>query len=164
MEWFALYVKSRHEFFTNGELQKKGIQTFLPAVKKMSQWSDRKKLIDFPLFPGYLFFRVLRDNNIFFTVLNTKGAVKIISGEEGHPIPVPVAEIDSLKLLIESGQEIDIYPNLKEGLRVRIAKGPLTGAEGILGKKEEQYMFLVNVELLGRSIGVTIHADCLESI
>lgn len=163
MEWFALYVKSRHEFVTNNELQKKGIETFLPSIKKSRQWKDRRKLIDFPLFPGYVFFHIYPENDGFLNVLKTRGAVKIVSAEKGHPTPIPPVEIDSLKLLIESGERFDVYPNLKEGERVRVSKGPLKGAEGILKKKEEQYMFLVNIELLGRSVGVKIHADCIES-
>lgn len=164
MDWYALYVKSRHEFVTNSELNKKGIETFLPSIKKSRQWKDRRKFIDFPLFPGYLFVHIYPENDNFINVLKTRGAVKIISTEKNRPAPVPSVEIYSLKLLIESGKEFDVYPNLKEGAWIRVAKGPLKGAEGILKKKEEQYMFLINVELLGRSVGMKIHADCIESI
>lgn len=163
MEWFALYVKSRHEFITNGELQKKGIETFLPSVRISRQWKDRKKLIDFPLFPGYLFVHRSSSPEELIKVLKTKGAVTFISLEPGHPTPVPREEISSLRLLIESGKELDIYPHLKEGTWVRVKRGTLKGAEGILKMKEDQYMFLVNIRLLGRSVGVKIHADDIES-
>jgi len=163
MEWFALHVKSRHEFVTNGELMKKGIETFLPSIKKWRQWKDRKKLIDFPLFPGYLFVHSYPNPEEFINVLKTKGAVTFISLESGNPTPVPSEEISSLKLLIENGKELDIYPHLKEGTWVRVKRGALKGAEGILKMKEDQYMFLINVRLLGRSVGVTIHADDIES-
>ncbi|MEJ2685564.1 MAG: hypothetical protein P8Z71_14370, partial [Candidatus Sulfobium sp.] len=72
-------------------------------------------------------------------------------------------EISSLKLLVESGEDFDIYPHLREGERVRVIKGPLAGAEGVLDVKSDQYRFLVNVELLGRSIGVNIYADDIEA-
>jgi len=163
MDWFALYVKSRHEFVTNSELNKKGIETFLPSVKKWRQWKDRKKLIDFPIFPGYLFVHVYPNPETFVDVLKTRGAVTLISSESGYPTPVLPEEIQSLKLLIESGNELDIYPYLKEGTWIRVKRGPLKGAEGILSKKEEQYMFLVNIKLLGRSVGMMIHADDIES-
>jgi transcription antitermination factor NusG len=71
-------------------------------------------------------------------------------------------EIGSLRILLQSGTDFDVYPNLKEGTRVRVRRGPLQGAEGILAKKEAEYTFLVNLELLGRSIGVKIYADDLE--
>jgi transcription antitermination factor NusG len=163
MEWFALYVKSRHEFITNSELKKKGINTFLPSVKRWRQWKDRKKLIDFPLFPGYLFVHVYPHPEDFFNVLRTKGAINLVSSEAGYPTPVKSEEIDSLRLLIESGKELDIFPSLKEGTRVRVRRGPLKGAEGILRKKEDQYIFVVDLKLLGRSVGVRIYADDIES-
>ena len=161
--WYALYVKSRHEFVTQSELTRKGINTFLPSVKKISQWKDRKKIIESPLFPGYIFFYIQPEKG-FINVLKTKGAVNIISSEPGHPSAVPSEEINSLMLLIKSGQELDIYPHLKEGTGVRIKKGPLSGAEGTLNRKFDQYMFLVNIELLGRSVGIKIYADDVEAI
>jgi len=163
MEWFALYVKSRHEFVTNGELQKKGIETFLPSVKKYRQWKDRRRLVDFPLFPGYLFVYIYPNQEKFINVLKTRGAVTLVSLESGRPTPVAPEEITSLRRLIGSGEELDIYHHLKEGTWVRVRRGPLTGAEGVLEKKEEHYMFLVNIKLLGKSVGVVIHADDIEN-
>ncbi len=162
--WYALYVKSRYEFVTRGELSKKGIETFLPVAKKLSRWKDRKKWIEFPLFPGYLFVYIPSSNDSFLTILKTRGAVQILSLGSGGPTPVPSEEINSLRLLIESGKEFDVYPNLKEGDRVRVKRGPLTGAEGTLKVKNDQYMFLVSIELLGRGIGVTICADDIEAV
>ncbi|MGQ9570933.1 MAG: UpxY family transcription antiterminator [Thermodesulfovibrionales bacterium] len=164
MEWFALYVKSRHEFFTNSELNKKGIDTFLPSVKRCRQWKDRRKLVDFPLFPGYLFVHIYPHPKEFFNVLKTRGAVNLVSSESGCPTPIAPEEISSLRLLLESGKEFDVFPYLKEGTKVRVRRGPLKGAEGVLRKKEDQYIFVVDLKLLGRSVGVRIYADDIESI
>ncbi len=164
MEWFALYVKARHEFFTGHELQRKGVETFLPTVKKWRQWKDRKKLIHFPLFPGYLFVYISPDPERFLDVLKTKGSVTLISAELGRPTPVPLEEINSLKLLIDSGIKLDIYPCLNAGTWVRVRRGLFQGAEGVLQEKGDHCLFLVNIKLLGRSIGVKIHADDIENI
>jgi len=163
LNWYAIYVKSRHEFVTEGELRRKGIETYLPSVKRLSRWKDRKKFIDFPLFSGYLFVHVQQRPEEFLNVLRTRGVVTLLSSEPGYPTPVPSEEIGSLRLLVESGKELDIYPDLKEGTRVRVKKGPLKSAEGILKKKEDQYIFLVNIELMGRSVGVKIYADEVEA-
>ncbi|MEW6109832.1 MAG: UpxY family transcription antiterminator [Nitrospirota bacterium] len=160
--WYALYVKSRHEFTTMDELKRKGINTFLPFVKRLRQWKDRKKFIDFPLFPGYLFVSVRPNPEEFINVLKTRGAVSLVTGEPGHPVPVSEEEINSLKILIDSGEDLDIYPELKEGAGVRVKKGPLKGAVGKLAKKEERHIFLVNIDILGRSVGVKIFADDIE--
>src|SRR4030042_5124816 len=156
MEWFALYVKSRHEFFTDLELRRKGGETFLPTVKKWRQWKDRKKLIHFPLFPGYLFVYISPDPERFLDVLKTKGSVTLLSAESGRPTPVLLEEINSLKLLIDSGTKVDIYPCLNEGTRVRVRRGLFQGAEGVLQEKGDHCLFLVNIKLLGRSVGVKI--------
>ena len=163
LNWYALYVKSRHEFFTRDELIKKGIDTFLPSVIKLRQWKDRRKHVECPFFPGYLFVCISPYPEDFLKVLKTRGAVTFVSLEPGQPTPVQPEEISSLKILIESGEELDIYSHLKEGTKVRVRRGPLKGAEGVLKKREDRYIFNVNVDLLGRSVGVKIYADDIEA-
>jgi len=161
--WYALYVKSRHEFVTQGELSRKEITSFLPSVKRIRRWKDRNKLVQFPLFPGYLFVYIKGRPDEYTNVLKARGAVHLLSTETGCPTPVSSEEINSLKIMIESGQAIDIYPSLKKGTPVRIKRGPLAGAEGIISSKLDQYIFAVNIDMLGRSIGVHISADDIES-
>jgi transcription termination/antitermination protein NusG len=163
-DWFVLFVRSKHEFVVEKELSKKNIETFLPTVQKFRQWTDRKKLINFPLFPGYLFVHMNPCPEEFSKVLKTSGSVKLISSEIGNPTPVPTEEILSLKILIENTRHFDIYPYLKEGSRIRIKKGPLKGVEGFLKIKESQYICIINIEILGRSIGVKVYADDLEAL
>ncbi|MCE5311705.1 MAG: UpxY family transcription antiterminator [Nitrospiraceae bacterium] len=162
--WLALRVKSRHEFITNAELQKKGISTFLPTVTKLRQWKDRKKLVEFPLFTGYVFVHAPSDPESRVRVLKTRGAVNLISAAGGEPAVVSDDEISALKLVIESGQQLDIYPHLHEGDRIRVSKGVLKGAEGVLLSKESNHIFVVNVEILSRSVGVKILADEIEKV
>ena len=161
--WYVLYVKSRHEFVANNELMKKEVETFLPALKSLRQWKDRKRWVEFPLFPGYLFVNIHPQPESIVSVLRTRGAITLLSAQPGHPSPVPNEEISSLQLLLDSGRDLDIYPELKEGTRVRVKRGPLQGAEGTLEKKHDQYIFLINIELLGRSIGVKMYADDIEA-
>lgn len=163
MNWYALYVKSRHEFVAQSELSKKNIETFLPAVRRLRQWKDRKKWLDFPLFPGYLFINVQPSPEYFLNALKTRGVISLVSTYPGCPTEVSPEEIYSLKLLVSSGKDIDIYPHIKEGTKVRVKKGPLSGAEGTLSIKQDQHIFLVNIDLLGRSIGVKIYAEDIEA-
>jgi transcriptional antiterminator NusG len=162
--WYALCVKSRHEFIAFSGLIRKEIETFLPSTKRFRQWRDRRKLVEFPLFPGYMFVHIQPNPEEFLNVLKSGGVVSFVSLTPGHPTPVPFSEITSLKLVVESGKELNIYSSLKEGSLVRVKMGPLKGAEGILTQKDNQYMFSVNIKLLGRSIGVKVHADDLELV
>jgi transcription antitermination factor NusG len=161
--WYVLYVKSRHEFVANNQLEKKDIETFLPAVRKLMQWKDRRKWVDFPLFPGYLFIHIPPHPESIMSVLKTKGAIQLLSTAPGLPTPVSPEEVSSLQTLVGSGMDIDIYPQLKAGARVRVKRGPLQGAEGTLERRQDQYMFLVNIELLGRSVGVKMYAGDIEA-
>ena len=163
-DWYAIYVKSRHEFVVQDQLFKKEIETFLPAVTRLRQWKDRKKQINFPLFPGYLFVNIQPSPEQILSVLKTKGVINFVSAEPGYPTAVPPEEINSLKLLIESGKPIDVFSHIKEGSRIRVIRGPLSGAEGTLQKKGDQYMFVVNIDILSRSVGVKIHAEDIEAI
>ncbi len=163
LRWYALYCKSRHEFVTHDELRRTGIEAYLPSVQRLRQWKDRKKSVGFPLFAGYVFIRVAPSAESFLNVLKTRGAVTLLSLVPGSPTPVSDEEINSLRILLESGGEFDIYPNLQEGVHVRIKGGPLRGAAGVVKQKGAHYTVLVNIDILGRSIGVSLCADDIEA-
>jgi len=162
--WYALRVRSRHEFVTRDELAKKGVDTFLPAATKLRRWKDRKKNVDFPLFPGYLFVSVAPRPEEFLKALKTRGAVNFVALEAGQPAPVAEEEIQSLRIILQCKGEFDIYPELKQGTRVSVMSGPLKGAEGVIIGKEERFVFVVNIEILGRSIGTRISAEDIEPV
>ena len=163
LPWYVVYVKSRHEFIAYADLVRRGIVAFLPSVIKCSQWKDRKKRIAFPLFPGYVFVQLPPQAGTQLTVLQARGVVAFIALGQGKPAPVAPEEITALRLMVESGKEIDLYPDMKTGTRVRIKSGPLKNAEGIVSKREHAYAFHVNIELLGRSVAVAINAQDLEA-
>lgn len=164
MKWFALYVKSRYEYITNVELRKKRIETFLPTVLRLRQWKDRKKEVEFPLFPGYIFVHIPANPEEYLKVLKTRGAVSFVALVSGVPSAVSYEELQSLRILLESGDQFDIYPSLVRGKTVQVRRGPLRGAQGIIGKKEDEYMFIVNIDLLGRSVSVKVCGDDLDEI
>lgn len=163
-DWYALRVRSRSEFATAGELCRKGIEHYLAFVTRIRQWKDRKKKIDFPLFPGYLFVHVPRRADAFLNVVQTKGAVSLVALEPGHPTPVDSEEIASLRLLLESGEPFDLYPVLQTGTPVRIKRGALSGAVGVLARRSDENHFAVNVDILGRSVGLKICAEDVEQL
>jgi transcription antitermination factor NusG len=160
--WYALWVKSRHEFATAEELTRKSIENFVPSVARTRQWKDRKKIVDFPLFPGYLFVHIVPEPALFLDVVKTRGSVGFVSLEPGHPTSIAAEDIVSLKAMLACGEPIDVFPTFKEGMTVRVKRGPLCGAFGLLIKKEEHLIFLINFDILGRSVGLKIHAEDVE--
>jgi transcription termination/antitermination protein NusG len=162
--WFALHVKPRHEFLVQTDLAKHGTEVYLPAVNKLSQWKDRKKRVDFPLFPGYLFARVHPVSDDFLGLVKTRGVMRILSTVPGHPTPVPDVQISALKTLLTSDKELDIHPELQAGKAVRIKKGPFESVEGVVSKKGEQFLLHVNIAMLGRCVTVKMFADDVELV
>lgn len=160
--WFALHVKPRHEFLVQGDLARNGMEVYLPVVNKLSQWKDRKKLVDFPLFPGYLFSRVLPVSDHFLELVKTRGVVRILSAVPGRPTPVPEREISALKALLASEKELDIHPELQAGKVVRIKSGVFEDVTGVISKRGEQFFLHVNITMLGRCVTVKVFAGDVE--
>ena len=162
--WYAVHVKSRHEFRVYERLTGAGIITFLPSMKRLSKWKDRNKLIEFPLFPGYLFVQTDSIHTVRMTILKTKSVVRILDAVAGEPEPVPEEQILSLMKIIHAGVHLDPYPYLQEGQRIRIKRGPLAGVEGILVEKSGLHRLVLSVDILCQSTAVTIQASDVEKV
>ena len=160
--WYAVYVRSRHEFKVLDRLAESGIEVFLPVVERLNRWKDRKKLVSFPLFSGYLFVHIHSDNTL--PVLKTNGVIRLLGVIPGKPQPVPEEQIVSLKRLIESKEEIDPYPYLKEGQQVRIKKGPLSGVEGVLVERAGKHLLVLSVDILRQGVSLKIEASDVERV
>lgn len=162
--WYALHVKSRHEFQVVERLTGAGIDAFLPSWKKNSTWKDRNKIIQLPLFPGYLFVHTDNNHTARITILKIKGVVRLLGTLPGQPEPVPVEQVSSLKKIIDAGINLDPFPYLREGQRVRIIRGPLVGIEGILVQKPNQHCLVLSVDIISQSTAVTIEAGDVEAV
>jgi transcription antitermination factor NusG len=155
-QWFAIWVRSRHEQVVREQLERKRFDAFLPTITRWSRWKDRKKKIDWPLFPGYCFARF--DPNDSLPILKCAGVVNIVSFE-GKPAAIPEYELDSIRLLIGSELQYDPCPMIKEGMMVEVRSGPLKGVIGRLMRKDSSKARLVlSVDLIGQAVSVEVDA------
>jgi len=159
-EWYAIYTRSRHEKIVDNDLTDKGVETFLPLREFVSQWKDRKKKIESPLFPGYLFTHINLVED-FRRIITTRGVVKIV-GTNGTPVPIPKEQIDSVKALLKSSLKYDPYPYFSEGMEVLIISGPLQGVVGKVVEKRGKYRLLLSIDLIKRSVLVEVDAKDVE--
>src|SRR5258708_7214635 len=127
--WFALKVRSNFEAKSANSLRQRGYLEFSPSYQAPSYWSDRVKMVQRPLFPGYVFCRC--DPQHWLPVLQTPGVVQVVSFG-GKPAPVDPAEIESLRTLVNSPEPLFPRAFLSVGRRVRIERGSLAGVEGIV--------------------------------
>jgi transcription termination/antitermination protein NusG len=159
--WHALYVASRQEKKVFERLQQNNIETYLPIIKTMRQWSDRKKMVELPLLNGYIFVRTNAIEND--KVVQTLGVVNFVRAE-GKIAIVRDIEIERLKQLIELGYQMEangIQHNYKEGDKVKITSGALKNIEGFVVENKEGRHIDVLLESIGQSIRVKLPEEIL---
>jgi transcription antitermination factor NusG len=161
LHWYAVRTKSRHEKLVRDQLDKQGIEPLLPTVKRLSQWKDRKKEIEVPLFSGYCFVRFSQREKA--PVQKIVGVVEIV-GSGSRPEPIPEKEIDALRCLMTSVLPYDPHPYLHEGMKVEVVRGPLRGAHGILLRKEKRHRLVIGVRLIQQAAAVEIDVNDVMAV
>ena len=160
--WYVLYTRSRYEKLANQELVRKGISTFLPLRRVTRHWSDRRKIIEEPLFRGYLFVHIpIRER---LAVLKTSGVVGFVGKPKLNPVKIPEQEILFVRRLVEQEIQIDPFPYLKNGNRVYIRSGPFKGIEGFIIRKDKHCRLVISLNLLRQSLSIQVDAACVEPI
>jgi transcription termination/antitermination protein NusG len=153
--WYAIWTRSRHEQVVREQLERKGVQAFLPTIPRWSRWKDRKKKIDWPLFPGYCFARF--DTRERLPILKCTGVVSIVSFD-GEIAAIPDYEIDGIRRLVESDLQYDPCPLIREGMMVEVVHGPLKGVVGRLIRKGAHARLILAVDLIGQAVSVEVDA------
>jgi len=159
--WFALQVRTKHEAGIAEFLRGRGYNPFLPVYRSRKAWSDRIKVVDAPLFPGYMFCRVNIEDRM--PILTAPGVIRIV-GYNRVPVSVDEAEIQSLQTLATSDLPHQPWPFLRLGEQFQIESGPLQGLKGILIEVRGTHRLVLSVMLLQRSVGVEIDAAFLKLV
>ncbi len=160
--WYALYSRARNEKKLHLLLAKQSIESFLPLVRTLKQWSDRKKWVEEPMIRSYVFVRITERE--YFTVLNTPGAVRYVFFE-GRPAEIPNWQIEALKKAVEVGKDFEISnEQFDPGDRILIAKGPFRGIEGELVEAKGKRKVVVRIEHTGYNLLLTIPPGYLKNI
>jgi transcription antitermination factor NusG len=156
--WVAVVVRLRAERRVQTGLDHAGLETFVPWHGVRRRWSDRVKVIEQNLFPGYLFCRSTFDQRL--TVMRQPGVECVVSFNHA-PAFIPDDEIAALRRAVGSGLPLGPWPFLKAGQRVRIERGILAGIEGTLVRDSETWRIAVSVNALQRSIAVEVDRDMI---
>lgn len=159
--WFALRLRSNYERVAAAHLTERGYDHFAPSYKVERRWSDRTKLMDRYLFPGYLFCRF--DPGDRLPVLTTPGVVSVV-GFGNAPEQIPETEIERVRWMVDSGLLVTPHPYVRVGQAVLIERGPLTGLEGILVEVKGKTRLVVSVNLLQRSVSAEVDRHSIRPI
>ena len=161
IKWYAAYTCANHEKRVREQLELRGVDSFLPLYETMRRWKDRRMRLQLPLFPGYVFARMVLQDRL--QVLQVPGVVRLV-GFNGRPAALPDEEIEGLRKGLTSGVVAEPHPFLTVGRRVRIKSGPLAGREGVLLRKKGSFRVVLSIELIFRSVVVDVAEGNLESI
>jgi transcription termination/antitermination protein NusG len=161
--WYALHTRSRFENVVLDGLGRKEVEAFLPKITIQSRRVDRKKMIQVPLFPGYLFVKTSLDPFEHLEIVKTVGVVTIVGNLQG-PIAIPVESIESLRIMVLSTQEILSGLKYKHGDLVRVVSGPFAGVWGEFVRYRGKGRVVVNIAALGQNAAVDVSKDDIEMI
>ena len=159
--WFAILVRTGREKTANLLLENAGYECLLPVSKSTRHWTDRTKVIELPLFPGYLFCRMNPHNRL--TVLMTPGVMQIV-GVGKTPIPVEEEEIAAIQRVQKSGLSAMPWPYMQIGNVAQILEGPLRGLTGIIVKIKSGMKLVLSVSLLQRSVAVEVERNWVGEV
>ncbi|MDK1031524.1 MAG: UpxY family transcription antiterminator [Planctomycetia bacterium] len=161
--WYAIRTLSRHEKSVNLALTQTGIESFLPLHSILSQWKDRRKRVEKPLFPGYLFVRSRRTE--LYRVNDTRGVAYVLGNGRGA-VPIPEEQVEALRQMVEGPDPVVPWPFLQTGKPVHVTLGPLAGIEGYITevKRGTNCRLVVSLHLLGCSVAVEIDPSWVEPV
>ena len=162
-KWYAVRTRSRHEKVVERHLQGQGIDVFSPVVNQVRQWSDRRKVVETPLFAGYAFVRIAPTPEERIRVLKAQGVVEIVGGQ-GLGIPIPAEQIEAVRAVVAGNLPIAQHAFLKVGQRVRVRGGSLDGVEGILVAQNGSRNLVISVEPIQRSLSIRIEGYQVEPV
>ena len=158
-QWFAIRVKSRCEKTVAAAARSKGFEEFLPLYRSRHRWSDRSKLIDEPLFPGYVFCRLNPDQR--FALLTIPGVMHLV-GTGNLPEALADEEVVAIREALRTDIPVEPWPFLENGSRVRLQSGPLAGLEGLLVQADPRQRLVIGLSVLKQSVAVEIDGNWVE--
>ena len=159
--WYAVRVRSNFERTVSRSLQNKGYVEFAPFYRAKRRWSDRTKLVEFPLFPGYVFCRFNVEQRL--PILQTPGVVSVVGFGEEFAV-INDAEINAVRRVITSGNEVRPWPYLRVGQHVRVRAGALAGLDGLLLDLKNGCRIVVSITILQRSVATELDRDTIEPL
>lgn len=161
-KWYALYTRSRTEKKVYELLMEKGIETYLPLLKTLKQWSDRKKWVEEPLFRSYIFIRISERERL--DAVRTNGVVRMITFQ-GRPVSIPDKQIEAVRAYINEGEErVGKEVFFERGDRVEVTRGTLQGLQGIMVEAKGKKRVMVEIEGIGEKIMLNIPKSSLKNI
>lgn len=154
--WYAAYTCANHEKRVAEQLGLRAVEHFLPLCQTVRKWTDRRKRLELPLFPGYVFVRLPLQERL--RVLEIPSVARLV-GFNNLPTALRDDEMEAMRNGLTRPLRAEPHPYLKVGRRVRIVRGPLEKCEGILLRTKGGFRVVLSVDLIMRSVAVEVDAE-----
>jgi transcription antitermination factor NusG len=158
-DWWAIQVRPGREHSAAEHLQLRGYETLLPCYVDHRRWSDRVKKVERALFAGYLFCRLTMD--VMSKAVSAPGVIRIVGNSRG-PLPIPTAEIDAVRRVVETKLAVSPWPFVRIGQQVRVEAGPLRDLEGTVLATKSGRRLIISIPLLQQSVAVELDVDWIS--
>jgi transcription antitermination factor NusG len=163
--WYACRTRARAEKQVDRLLFRRGLQSYLPLVEREQQWADRKKRVEFPLFPGYLFARFPMAR--FLEVVETAGLVGVVGGR-ARPTPVREEELEAVRRFVMGIETTGLIPEpvdwLEPGVPVQVMGGPFQGMRGTLLETRGRGRVAVRLTAIRMALSVELDRASLKGL
>jgi transcriptional antiterminator RfaH len=163
MNWFAIHTKPHQESLAQTSLQREGVETFYPKLRRRRTIRRVRRWTTGPLFPCYIFARFdVQQNGRLVRYAN--GVTNIVNFG-GKPAPVDDAILQTIQSHAED-DTVTIQPAaFKSGDIVEIQTGPLRGLQGIFEREmSDRDRVIVLLDTLAKGARVQVPLDQLEKI
>jgi len=161
--WYVVHTRSRFEKLVFEGFRRKSLEAFFPKITVMSKRRDRRKRIQVPLFPGYVFIRSNLNPHERLEIVKTAGVVRLVGSKAG-PIPVPDEAIHSLQIMVTGDNSVETGTQFKRGNRVMVVEGPFIGVIGTFVRYRGFKRLVVNIEALGQYAAVSVPEEHVERL
>lgn len=153
-KWYAVYTKPRWEKKVDKILAEKGMESYCPLQKIQRQWSDRKKIVEEPLFKSYVFVRIADEEQTALRMVN--GVVNFVYWM-GKPAIIKDREIEIIKKFLNEYENIQVEPTeIHPHSKVHINSGALMDKEATVLSVTKNTVKVV-IESLGLSLVASIN-------
>lgn len=159
--WYVASTCANHEKRVAQQLRMRSIPNFLPVYESVRKWKDRRKRLELPLFPGYIFVRIPVQERL--RVLELASVVRLV-GFGALPCALPDKEIEALQSVPSCRLQTEKYCCPAVGSRVKITHGPLQGMEGQLLRRKGLVRLVLSIEIIRQSASVEVDITDVEPI
>jgi transcriptional antiterminator RfaH len=164
MNWYLVHTKPRQEKCALTNLEQQGYECYLPTISSERLKRGALALSTEPLFPRYLFIRLGHGDaaKSWAPIRSTRGVSKLVKfGLEPAKVDDGLIELLKSRESAASDQPERLF---SAGDKVRLIKGPFGGIEGIYQMAEGERRVIVLIELIGKTVKVTMPARFLRKI